>query len=54
MTATDITASTLLVLQLRVVACFSLRNRGGDLMLASPSRPVPYEGGSEYGARQKA
>ena len=44
----------LLVLQLRILACFSMRDGGGDLMLASPSRPAPYEGGGEYGARQKA
>ena|SRR6056297_245166 len=43
-----------LVLQLRILACFSMRDGGGDLMLASPSRPAPYEGGGEYGARQKA
>lgn len=47
-------ASRRLVLQLRIIACFSMCDGGGDLMLASPSRPVPYEGGGEYGARQKA
>ena len=48
------TSAGFLVLQLRIIACFSMCDGGGDLMLASPSRPVPYEGGGEYGARQKA
>ena len=50
----ELTVDTHLVLQLRIIACFSMCDGGGDLMLASPSRPVPYEGGGEYGARQKA
>ena len=44
-------ATKSLVLQLHILVYFSMRYGGGDLMLASPSRPVPYEGSGEYGAR---